>query len=421
MRKKTRIVLKIVLGLVIIVLLCPRTLFWNGKSQREYRNMAHDAIGTSDWISIDLIVDFQYNGKYDGCIPYHVYYHYGKNDPAFYISYFDDLEFIKIGLKSASHVSFHNQTIEKIDKLISMQDCYLSRRNDAEAKIQFMPYYTQVLPKTMRCSQFELKMSHFVDTLIRNEQKKLFIGTTQKRFLADKTNGDFNIPLQYECETWINALTNQIDSVIAYNISDNDFSQKITYKILHISFDDMSHYFDSIFDFDQPMYENFTILNDIHTRNYNNAQQELNTETLSFPIINLEHDTTTISLKSNWILLDLWMFGCGGCNYGFETFKKERDSLGYRIIENQGIEIVSVNALSDNYELISEFAEKYDCLDIVYSAKGINKKLALVNYGFPSYYLISPDKQIVWRSNYLGDYSELLKAKADYEKQHQKE
>ena len=35
------------------------------------------------------------------------------------------------------------------------------------------------------------------------------------------------------------------------------------------------------------------------------------------------------------------------------------------------------------------------------------------------YYLISPDRQIVYETSDLGDYSELLEAKANYEMQHQ--
>jgi hypothetical protein len=50
----------------------------------------------------------------------------------------------------------------------------------------------------------------------------------------------------------------------------------------------------------------------------------------------------------------------------------------------------------------------------MYHAKGIGKILDM--HVMPQYYLISPDKQIVYKSHDLGDYSELLQAKTEYEK-----
>lgn len=119
-----------------------------------------------------------------------------------------------------------------------------------------------------------------------------------------------------------------------------------------------------------------------------------------------------------WVFLDLWQFGCQPCYHCFERMKHEKDSLGYRILENEGIRIIAANAKSDNFELINAIATKFEGEDILYAGKGTMSMLALVNHAFPSYYLISPEKEIIWRSNYLGDYSELLKAKANYEKQH---
>ena len=60
--------------------------------------------------------------------------------------------------------------------------------------------------------------------------------------------------------------------------------------------------------------------------------------------------------------------------------------------------------------------EKTNTSDIMYSAKYINGVISIPYLGY--YYLVSPEKTIVWHSDSLGDYSELLKAKANYEKQH---
>ena len=54
----------------------------------------------------------------------------------------------------------------------------------------------------------------------------------------------------------------------------------------------------------------------------------------------------------------------------------------------------------------------------MYSGKGLSGVIELRYFGY--YYLISPDKQIVFETYHLGDYSELLEAKANYEKQNGK-
>lgn len=93
------------------------------------------------------------------------------------------------------------------------------------------------------------------------------------------------------------------------------------------------------------------------------------------------------------------------------------DSLGYRIIEKHDISILSVNYVSGNTTLIGDMASKTNTTDITYCAQGLRRVLTIPYLGY--YYLISPDKQIVYETNNLGDYSELLEAKAKYDKQHQ--
>ena len=77
---------------------------------------------------------------------------------------------------------------------------------------------------------------------------------------------------------------------------------------------------------------------------------------------------------------------------------------------------MAINHRSDNVELIRSIAEKTNTGDIIYYAKGMGGVINIPALGY--YYLISPDKQIVYETSDLGDYSELLEAKANYEKQH---
>lgn len=91
------------------------------------------------------------------------------------------------------------------------------------------------------------------------------------------------------------------------------------------------------------------------------------------------------------------------------------DSLGYRILEKEGVKIIAVNYSSDNTDLITDIGVNTKTSDILYSAKGMNAIISIPTLGY--YYLISPNKEIVYETNNLGDYSELLKAKAKYIKE----
>ena len=81
----------------------------------------------------------------------------------------------------------------------------------------------------------------------------------------------------------------------------------------------------------------------------------------------------------------------------------------YRIFENKNIDIFAINYSIDNMELLHKNAYKTDTKDIIYSAKGLNVYINIPYLGY--YYLISPDKKVVFKDYKLGDYSELLKTK----------
>ena len=111
------------------------------------------------------------------------------------------------------------------------------------------------------------------------------------------------------------------------------------------------------------------------------------------------------------------MTGCRPCFQQLEKFKGEKDSTGRYIIENNGIKLLFINSTTWRLDLLHQVADKYDISDS-YAAKGITQ-----NTDFPTnpgYVLISPSKDVVYKSRALGDYSELLKAKQEYELKHSK-
>ena len=96
---------------------------------------------------------------------------------------------------------------------------------------------------------------------------------------------------------------------------------------------------------------------------------------------------------------------------------QEKESTGNYYLETKGVKVFAINHRSDNVELIRSIAERTNTTSIIYFAKGMGGVISIPSLGY--YYLISPDRQIVYETSDLGDYSELLEAKANYEMQHQ--
>lgn len=132
-------------------------------------------------------------------------------------------------------------------------------------------------------------------------------------------------------------------------------------------------------------------------------------------LFNLSYDTTSIRKISGWILVDIWQFGCKPCAKFHHQLSREQDSLGYRILENNGITLLCLNPLSLVTESLVKYAELYGITDITYSAKSI---LGSLNwYSYPYYILISPDKKIIYKGNDLGEnYQTIINAITSHEK-----
>lgn len=211
----------------------------------------------------------------------------------------------------------------------------------------------------------------------------------------------------------------QLDSVywITYSTSKYDCSKsEKTFRISNYNFNDRQNYIDSIFNINNPEYAKFSKhdQDNIPLSRRLSKNETINDSILDFPLVSLDGDTTYLKDQTSWTLLKLWVHNCAPCIEDLHKIRHEKDSLGYRILENEGIKIMAVNYDSDNMELINNIAEKTNSADIMYSAKELGDCISIPYLGY--YYLISPDKKIVYKNLDLGDYSELLKAKEEYEK-----
>lgn len=307
---------------------------------------------------------------------------------------------------------------------------YLSYKSTTE--INRLTYLSALFMAPMK----EMKSCHKLcftgvsDTIIRGSSCYILTALTPKSHWTSR-RGDSVIEgmSQDLCLFYINKKTEMVDSLVAEEQLDSTKSIQCRSAVLKdICFEDKSDFFDSVFDFNADRFRNFTIYDEYmwSDSTYVKPSNTVTDELLKFPMVNLKNDTVFLKDMEGFVLLNLWTFNCPSCLHNLYRYKKQMDSLDYRILEKEGIKILAINYRSNNMDRITEIAQKTSTCDIMYSAKGMGRYISTPYQGY--YYLISPSKESIYETYSLGDpmeslgnYTELLKAKADYEKQHPKQ
>lgn len=227
---------------------------------------------------------------------------------------------------------------------------------------------------------------------------------------------------QYNIFYYYNTSIKRIDKIVFIPIdtvkgvvSKTDIN-RIVYEFSDFSIDNNTLIIDSIYNLNNAAYATYLRLNDNKPSIYCDKEiNEMNKEILNFPLVDIDNDTTTIAKEKGWLLLDCWFRGCPPCLKFFERMNKERsENDGKTILELKSIKIMSINPYSADIKRLKQDAIKYHCEPYFYGAKGLNSYLKM--YPMPQYYLISPDKKIVY--SHIGDdidYKDILKAINDYE------
>lgn len=402
---------KVLLITIIYTFLTSCSVFDN---QIKYINYVKSAVGKNEFLSFTLTKHSTYNDIIDPTETFHLIYNYDKKRPSFTYINSDSTRFIKFDNKNYYLVDHNNRETAHIECIGEGKDAYWIVKNTTESVFKEIPYYHQLLGKKFAISNSLTHKNH-TDTMIREVNCILFNSKTVMSYIYNPETQRYDIPIQYSVRTYINTANNHIDSVCVENITENNFKVKTTYIVSDISYNNKQSFLDSTFDFYNLKYSAYSFHdeNNLPYSMRGSLNEEINSDILDFPLISLDNDTSYLNNKSSWILLNLWSLNCAPCIENLNNYKHEIDSLGYRILEKEGIEILAINYSTDNMELLNDIAKKTNSKDIIYSAKGFNGCISIPYLGY--YYLISPDKKVVFKDYKLGDYSELLKAKEKYE------
>ena len=387
----------------------------NIDKQIIYTNCAKSAIGENEFLSLTITKHSSYNEKLDPSEKFHIIYNYDKKRPSFTFINSDSTRFMKFNNKNYYLVDYNNKELAHIRRIGKEgKDAYWIMKNTTEAVLREIPYYHQLLGYRFVINN-TLTHKKITDTIIRDINCKVFESVTPMGNIYNSETQKYDIPIQYSVLTYINTISNHIDSVCVENITENTFKLRMTYIISDISFEDKNNFLNSVFNFNNENYSAYSHHNENHLpySMRGSTNEEINETILNYPLVSLKNDTTYLKDNDSWVLLNLWTQNCPPCIENLDNYKHEKDSLGYRTLEIEGIEILAINYSTDNMELLNNIANKTNSNDIIYSAKGLNAYINIPYLGY--YYLISPDKKVIFKDYKLGDYSELLKTKEEYE------
>lgn len=387
------------------------------KSITTYKSQSEALLSDVDWLSFDMQWEQFYQEDSIWSMTYHIVLCYDDDQKMVFVDDPYHYTYFKITKSSADIIDYGENKVVNYRKKFGGSYLSMGLQQHFSYYVQYLWYY--LIPSNRRfTSQSKFFLTNYEDFCDENNSIRKYKGHGSMGYIRNNSTGK-KIAAKNEIFSYVNNNTNVLDSIkVDYYVNNEKNSQRII-RISNLRYDNRQRYIDSIFDFDNPRYAKFSHHDEKNPEDPWSGNKSVTEELANYPLVNLEGDTTTIAENEGWLLLNFWTINCAPCIQHLKDYKHEKDSLSYRILENEGIRILAINQKSDNMELMADIAEKTDTRDIMYSGKGIGGTIELPYLGY--FYLISPDKEVVYDSSNLGDYSELLKAKADYEKQHQKE
>ena len=354
---------------------------------KKFKNQAETLADEHEWVSFKF-KDMHYSNdsllfedeseviiRYDGKRSLLFYNQYGIE--TMYL--LDDDYYKKIEKPEGSLIKYENTIFD------------FSRHYDALGKYGFIPRYFYHIPYYF----YPIDFAHSMNMTM------LFNGFDERMIDGEPYNVYKFDDKEHRIRLYVNAATNIMDSAYSEMYQ---YSSKVYYSFYDFSFENRQAYIDSIFNFNNKEYEKYSRYDIANPEPYYSLDTIVTDKLLDFPIVDLKNDTTILREQNSWVLLYFWR--CEDSHIEqLERFVQEKDSLGYRILENEDVRIMAIEPSSNNMEYIERVADKYDCEDIIYSAKEIYNAIDVL---YHKYYLISPDKKVVYKNWDIEDYEGII-------------
>lgn len=356
-------------------------------SHKKFRKQAESFADKHEWVSFKYKNIHYYDDNFSWEDEFEVIIKYdGKNSLVFYN--INGIEWIYLLDRN------YYQKIEQLEgSLIKYENTIFdfSRHYEELGKHGFIPRYFIHIPYYLY--PIDLAYSASITRIFTDVEDIEIKGELYNVYKFDDQEESLRL--------YVNAATNVMDS--AYQ-EERKYLSKDYYTFYDFSYENRQHYIDSVFNYNNKEYEKYSRYDVSNPEPYYSLDTIVTDKLLDFPIVNLKNDTTTLREQDSWVLLYFWRYEDSNIEQ-LERYVHEKNSLGYIIPENEDVRIMAIEPSSNNMEYIQRVADKYDCEDIIYSAKEIYNAIDVLYY---KYYLISPDKKVVYKSSTLGDYGEAV-------------
>ncbi|MDR3287775.1 MAG: redoxin domain-containing protein [Prevotellaceae bacterium] len=146
-------------------------------------------------------------------------------------------------------------------------------------------------------------------------------------------------------------------------------------------------------------------------KKWENSSMTLSKSIMQSELVDLEGNTTSLDKIDGWILVDTWYQNCYPC---FEMMKQ--NTQNHSEFEKMNIKIVALNTFDQPNNYLVEFCTKQGVtLDELYFLPfdADLQEFKKVFKIFPSLFLISPDKKVVWKSVGIKAIDEIILSKID--------
>lgn len=414
------------IGLVCIIALTVGCVSCTNAQKRDFQSRAKDLASAHEWVSFELVTEMQKDDSTLWISHENVVLHYDGKNPVIFSEWMgedggsrsewmDKDKFIKV-----DHAS---QEITRYDNKKVFWDDYHSYGTTEFIPhiFHYLSYYLFPMRKQMGNGMMvflvkEVKSQESV--VVKGNSYTRFHGTSSTASAYDPKTGK-RVLVYNEVDWFVNDATGVLDSVFSVQYPLDFENRKEYISLRNIDFSDKRNYIETVFDLDSPRYDKYSRHNSDNpplSKAYS-SNKSMTDDLLNYPLRKLDGSETTIAQTNGWLLLNFWSINCQPCVAHLKEMGQEKDSLGNYYLETQGVKVLAINHRSNNVELIRSIAEKTNTFEIVYYANGMGGVIDIPMLGY--YYLVSPDKQIVYETYNLGDYSELLEGKANYEKQHE--
>ena len=294
-----------------------------------------------------------------------------------------------------------------------MSRYYYIRERFSWDLLRYVPIYFRPGRTTLRGN-----IESVTDTSIDGMAYHIVRTSQQESFLFNEETQEFDIPLTDYIWHYCNDETHWVDKVIVAQTADCSGGYEVyEFKDIETSMRNLDL---SLFSIGGSSYKDYTVYNftketapSVIGRGSDNTL--MTDEILDFPMVNALGDSVRLRNVDGWVLLDFWIYGCRPCAEFWQSMQKEKDSLGYRRLEHEGIHLFCINTKGGLTEKFLDHAQHFQAADIMYAARGM--QLLRVD-SYPTYYLFSPNRELVFRGSVSDVTDTLLKAKREYERSH---